>query len=40
MIIISPGYSLSSVPSGGEQEKIISFDSLGWSMKLFWDTIM
>ncbi len=40
MIVICPGYSFSSIPSGGKSENVMFLDSFGWRMKLFWETMM
>jgi len=38
VIVICPGYSFSSIPSGGKSENVMFLDSFGWRMKLFWET--
>lgn len=40
VIVISPAYSLNSMPSSGKHEKVMFFDSLDSRMKLFSETMM
>ena len=40
MIVISPRYSLSSIPASGKTENVMLFDSLGSRRMLFSETMM